>query len=123
MTRPFRIIACIALFAFSFAAVASAAASKTKSKSASVAAGKTRTITVAYPDALKFGDAKYKCSAKVTEGDESMVTIKKGSAQGGSVCQAKATNKGSDSVTVKVTATTTRQSQSSSSGSQGQGGY
>jgi hypothetical protein len=83
-----------------------AAATKTKSKTVTVAKKTTKTIVVAYPDALKNGNSKYKCSASVTSGDKSKVKITKGSAQGGSVCQAKVVNSSSKSATVKVTATT-----------------
>src|SRR4051812_9279801 len=100
-------LALAALFAVALVTVASAASTtKRKSKTASVAANKTRIVTVAYPDALKFGGSKYKCSATVIDGDASKVKITKGSAQGGSVCQVKAQNNGSSTVTVKVTATT-----------------
>jgi hypothetical protein len=99
-------LALAAVMALSITAVA-LAKTKTKTKSVSVPAGKTKIITVAYPDALKNGNAKYKCSATVTSGDKSKVKITKGSAQGGSVCQAKAVNSGKSSATVKVTASTT----------------
>src|SRR3954468_14123808 len=110
MTRRLSIIACIALFTCAFVAVASASVTKSKSKTVTVDKGKTRTVTVVYPDAQKFGDAKYKCSAVVTSGKAS---VTKGSAQGGSVCQAKIKNTGSGSATVKVTAITIEPSQSS----------
>jgi hypothetical protein len=99
-------LAIAALLALALVGVA-AAKTKTKSKSVSVAAHKTRIATVAFPDALKQGGAKYTCSASVTAGDASKVKISKGPAEGGSVCQAKIKNNGSDSVTVKVTAKTT----------------
>jgi hypothetical protein len=107
MNRRFlSILAIAALLTLALVGVA-AAKTKTKSKSVSVAAHKTRIVTVAFPDALKQGDAKYKCSASVTDGDPSKVKISKGPAEGGSVCQAKIQNNGSASVTVKVTAKTT----------------
>ena len=59
-----------------------------------------------YPDAQKFGGSKYKCSAKVVSGDKDSVTIREGSAEGGSVCRARIRNTGSRSAKVKVTATT-----------------
>src|SRR3954454_17087229 len=76
------------------------------SKPAEVAARVARTVAVDYPDAMKFGGSNYKCSAKVVSGDKDSVTIRKGSAQGGSVCRARIRNDGSRSVKVKVTATT-----------------
>ena len=94
-----------ALLALALVAVA-AAATKSKSKTVTVAKGKTRTVIVAYPDALKDPNAKYKCAATVTKGDKKTVKISKGSAEGGSVCQAKITNRSNGSATVKVTATT-----------------
>jgi hypothetical protein len=67
-------LALAALLAVALVAVASAASTtKRKSKTANVAAHKTRIVTVAYPDALKFGGSKYKCSASVTDGDASKV--------------------------------------------------
>jgi hypothetical protein len=104
--RPLFTVALAALMVLALVAVA-AASTKSKSKTVTVAAGKTRTATVAYPNALQQGGAKYKCSAKVVDGDADMVTITKGSAQGGSVCQAKIKNKSSDDVSVKITAKTT----------------
>ncbi|HEX3318999.1 MAG TPA: hypothetical protein VHR88_13335 [Solirubrobacteraceae bacterium] len=105
--RPLLTLAIAALLAVGIVAVAAAATTKTKSKTVTVLKGKTRTAIVPYPNALQQGNAKYKCSASVVSGNKSKVKISKGSAEGGSVCQAKITNKGSSSAKVKVTATTT----------------
>jgi hypothetical protein len=108
MPRRSLLLAVAALLALTLVAVAVASADVTKrsSKTASVAARGARTVAVDYPDAMKFGGSKYKCSAKVVSGDKDSVTIRKGSAQGGSVCRARIRNDGSRSVKVKVTATT-----------------
>jgi hypothetical protein len=106
MTRRSLLTVVLAVvLALALVAVA-AAATKSKSKTVTVAKGTTRTVVVAYPDALKFPNATYKCAATVTKGDKKKVKISKGSAQGGSVCQAKITNRSRGSATVKVTATT-----------------
>jgi hypothetical protein len=63
-------------------------------------------VIVAYPDALKDPNATYKRGATVTKGDKKKVKISKGSAEGGSVCQAKITNRSSGSATVRVTSKT-----------------
>jgi hypothetical protein len=106
MARRSLLLAVAALLALTLVAVASADVTKRSSKTASVAARGARTVAVDYPDAMKFGGSKYKCSAKVVSGDKDSVTIRKGSAQGGSVCRARIRNDGSRSVKVKVTATT-----------------
>jgi hypothetical protein len=103
--RPLAALALAALLALALVAVA-AAATKSKSKTVTVAKRSTKTVIVAYPDALKKGDFRYRCTAIVTSGDKSRVKITKGSAEGGSVCQAKIVNSSSRSATVKVTATT-----------------
>jgi hypothetical protein len=104
--RSLALLAVAALLALALVAVASADVTKRSSKTASVAARGARTVAVDYPDAMKFGGSKYRCSAKVVSGDEDSVTIRKGSAQGGSVCRARIRNSGSRSAKVKVTATT-----------------
>jgi len=104
--RSLALLAVAALFALALVAVASADVTKRSSKTMSVAGGGARTVVVDYPDAMEFGGSKYKCSAKVVRGDEDSVTIRKGSAQGGSVCRARIRNSGSRSAKVKVTATT-----------------
>src|SRR6266511_3049496 len=102
MTRRLLLFTFIAVFALAATAVAST--TKTKSKTVSISAGNTRTVIVGYPDALKFGGSKYKCTVKVLSG--SIKTLSKGSAQGGSVCQAKLRNTGQGTAKAKVTATT-----------------
>jgi hypothetical protein len=47
---------------------AAAAATKSKSKTVTVAKGKTRTVIVAYPDALKDPNATYKRGARGHQG-------------------------------------------------------
>ena len=76
--RSLLTVALAAVLALALVAVA-AAATKTKSKTVTVAKGATKTIVVPYPDALKNGSSKYKCSASVTSGDKSKVKITKGS--------------------------------------------
>ena len=117
MIRRLSIFACIALLTLGLAAVASAA-SKSNSKTVSVPAGKTRTIVVSYPDALRYGDAKYHGSVKIVSGTAKVLS--KGSVQGGSAYQARVKNTGSGTAKVKVTAKTTRPA-SSSQGSSSSG--
>jgi hypothetical protein len=117
MRRPLSIIACIALCALGFTAVASAS-TKSKSKTVSVPAGATRTIVVAYPNALRYGDAKYSGSVKVLSGKVRILS--RGATQGGSAYRARVRNTGSSTASVKVTAKTTRPD---SQGSQGSSGY
>ena len=105
MIRRVSIIACIALLASSFSAVALAATTKSKSKTVSVPKGATRTIVVAYPDALRYGNATYK--GKVTVVNGKVKVLSKGSTQGGSAYQARVQNTGSGTASVKVTASTT----------------
>src|SRR3954447_23490450 len=100
------LLAVAALLALALVAVASADVTKRSSKTFSVAGGRARTVAVDYPDAQKFGGSTYKCSAKVVSGNAGSVTIRKGSAQGGSECRARIRNNGSRSAKVKVTATT-----------------
>jgi hypothetical protein len=102
MTRRLLLFTLAAVLVLAATAVAST--TKTKSKTVSIAAGKTMTVIVPYPDALKHGGSKYKCSVKVLSG--SVKTLSKGSAQGGSVCQAKLRNTGQGTAKAKVTATT-----------------
>src|SRR3954453_8958770 len=105
MTRrlllPLTLLAALALV---FATAAVASTTKSKYKTVSIASGKTTTVIVGYPDALKFGGSKYKCPVKGLSGTTK--TLSKGSAQGGSVCQAKLGKTGQGTAKVKVTATT-----------------
>jgi hypothetical protein len=105
--RPLFTLAVAAFLAVALVATAAAATTKSKSKTVTVPKGHTVTAVVPYPNALKNGNAKYKCAASVVSGDKSKLKITKGSAQGGSICQAKIVNSGSKSASVKVTATTT----------------
>jgi hypothetical protein len=104
--RSLPLAALVAVFVLALAAVAVADVTKKKSKTVSVSGNSSRTVLVAYPDALKFGDSKYKCSGKVVSGDDTEVTIRRSTVQGGSACRARVRNDGSRSVKVKVTATT-----------------
>lgn len=104
-------LACIA--ALSVASVALAAVVKSNSKTVTLGARSTKTVTVPYPDALKFGGATYKCTWKITGVDPGKVKIlSHGSAEGGTVCRVKARNPAAPSIDAsvrfKVIATTTR---------------
>jgi hypothetical protein len=104
-------IVCVA--ALSVASVAVAAIVKSNSKSVNLGARSTKTVTVPYPDALKFGNAKYSCKWKITGVEPGKVKIlSHGSVNGGTACQVKAHNPAAPSVDagVKFTviATTTR---------------
>ena len=75
--------------------------------------GQTKTINVAYPQALKHSGARYSCTASVSGPARSQVKIlSRGSALGGSVCRVKARNNsrvsgldGTAKITVKATTT------------------
>ncbi len=88
------VLACAA--APSLTAVAGAASAKTTKsahKTVVLLQGQTKTITVAYPQALKYAHAKYSCTAKVSGPARKKVKIlSRGSALGGSVCRVKAKN-------------------------------
>jgi hypothetical protein len=107
MIRRLSLFTVIALFVL--AGTALAAVTKSKSKSVTITAGTTKTVVVPYPDALKFGNAKYSCTVKVVTGTAKVVS--KGSAQGGSVCQAKIKATGNGNAKVTVTAKTVEPSQ------------
>jgi hypothetical protein len=84
---------------------ANASGSKTVSskKTFSIPKGKTKTVQLIYPHALEFGGAKYSCGVKATKG---LKVLSKGSALGGSVCQAKVKNSGKKAGKATLTATT-----------------
>ncbi len=74
----------------------------------------TKTYNVGYPAALKYGGAKYSCTATISGPGKSKATkiLSKGSALGGSVCRVKARNGNKfedplEDVKIKVVATTT----------------
>ena len=100
----------------SLTAVAGASSAKTTKsahKTVTLLQGQTKTITVAYPQALKYANAKYSCTAKVSGPAKKKVKIlSRGSALGGSVCRVKAKNTSKVSgldgtASITVTATTT----------------
>jgi hypothetical protein len=94
---------------------------KHTTKTFTLAAGATKTFDVGYPDALKFGNAKYSGKVeilkptKVGKGQKApdlkkVKVLSKGSAVGGSVYRAKVKNgnaKGTAPARVRITATTT----------------
>jgi hypothetical protein len=105
------VLAC-AIALTSLAAVALAKTRHSASKTVTVPGRTTKTIDVRYPQALKFKNAKYSCTFKVTGVDPRKVKILfHGSALGGTVCRVKARNPARPSidasVRIKVTATTT----------------
>jgi hypothetical protein len=105
------VLAC-AIALMSLGAVALAKTRHSASKTVSLPGQTTKTIDVRYPQALKFRNAKYSCTYKVTGVDPRKVKILfHGSARGGTVCRVKARNPARPSidatVRVKVTATTT----------------
>ena len=107
----FGIVAALACAAMVFAATALAKTKTSHSKTVTLPAKNTKTIDVGYPFALKFKNARYTCSFKVTGlGRKNVKILFHGSAKGGTVCRVKARNPaapGPDaSVKLKVTATT-----------------
>lgn len=84
-----------------------------KSKTVTVHSHTTKTINVGYPAALKYGGAKYSCTAKISgPGKSGARILRRGSALGGSVCRVTVRNSNKyedplDDIKVKVTATTT----------------
>jgi hypothetical protein len=120
MTRSLRILTLAALLALALCAVAAASTTKRSVKSFPIQAGKTKTFTVSYPDALKYGGSRYSGTvkvlppAKVKQGqmqpDLSKVKVLgKGPAQGGSVFQVRIRNSnatGTATPRVRVTAIT-----------------
>lgn len=104
-------LAC-AIALMSVAAVALAKTRHSHSKTVTLGGRQTKTIDVGYPQALKFRNAKYSCTFRVTGVDPKKVKILfHGSAKGGTVCRVKARNPARPSidasVRIKVTATTT----------------
>ena len=92
-----------ALLALALVAVA-AAATKSKSKTVTVAKGKTRTVIVASVRTHQGSEREVQVRGDGDQGRQEDGKISKGSAEGGSVCQAKITNRSNGSATVKVTA-------------------
>jgi hypothetical protein len=98
------------------------ATTKTHVQTTSVAAGHTVTINVIYPDALKYGNARYSGSVVVMQPKTvraglqrpnlaKVKVLSKGSALGGSVYRVKVRNlnaAGTAPARVRVTARTTR---------------
>lgn len=115
-----RALAAIALAASLGASAAAAATSITKHRTASVTipAGATRTLNVPYPDALKYGNARYSDSIRVlrkrgsrgSAPDVGRIGILEGQAvEGGSLYRVRAHNAnppGSAPVELTVTTTT-----------------
>lgn len=109
------VLACGA--ALSLTGIAGASTTKTTTKRAhktvALLQGQTKTISVTYPDALKYAKAKYSCTAKVSGPARKNVKIlSRGSALGGSVCRVKAKNTSKVSgldgtASITVTASTT----------------
>ena len=107
------VTALVCVAALSVASVAMAAIVKSNSKTVTLGARSTKTVTVPYPDALKFGNAKYSCKWQITGVEPGKVKIlSHGSAEGGTVCRVKARNPAAPSIDAsvkfKVIATTTR---------------
>src|SRR5258708_27932926 len=119
-----RILAACVIATFAFAPLVAAAPKKTTKKNTktfSLKGGDRKTFMVPYPDALKFGNAKYGGSvailkpAKLGKGQKApdlkkVKVISKGSAVGGSDFSAKVNNanaKDTAPVQVRLTATTT----------------
>lgn len=98
-------LASVLLVAAAPVAVAQAA-SHSDHRTFTVGPGATRTLIVAYPDALKDGDARYAGAVTVLRGR--VKVLRKGSAQGGSVYSATVRGLGPGVARVRVTATTTR---------------
>lgn len=84
-----------------------------RSRTVTVHSHTTRTVDVGYPAALKYGGAKYSCTAKISgPGKSGGKILSRGSALGGSVCRVKVRNSNKfedplDDIKVRVTATTT----------------
>ena len=84
-----------------------------KSKTLTVHSHTTKAIDVGYPAALKYGGAKYSCTASISgPGKSGGKILSRGSALGGTVCRVKVRNANKfedplDDIKVRVTATTT----------------
>jgi len=106
----------VALLLAAGSAGAASSITKHRSASMSVSAGRTRTLTVPYPDALEYGNARYSGHAAVklvrTTGPASAAKVRilsAGPVEGGSAFQVRVHNgnaAGTGSVRVRVTATT-----------------
>jgi hypothetical protein len=120
-TRILAALAALALLVVVAAAVALAAGSITKHRvgSISIPPGQTRTLTVPYPDALEYGNARYSGHATIKLGAAPRSTrpaslrkvkiLEAGEVEGGSAYQVRARNNnpsGSGAVDLVVTATT-----------------
>ena len=108
-------LACATALTGASAALVGASAAKTrksKSKTFTLPAHTTKTFNVGYPFALKYKNAKYTCTAKVSGlGKKNVKILRRGSALGGSVCRVKARNNAKipsidTTAKVRVTATT-----------------
>jgi len=109
----------IAVLIAATSALAAGSVTKHKTGSISVPAGQTRTLTVPYPDALKYGNARYSGHAAIElrrvggSGRPASVTkvkiLKAASVEGGSAFQVRAYNGnlgGTTAVRLQVTTTT-----------------
>ena len=109
----------IAVLVAAVTAMAASSITKHQISAISVPAGQTRTLTVPYPDALKYGNARYSGHATIKlrpvggKGRPASVTkvkiVKAGSVEGGSEFQARVYNgnaAGTTAVRLYVTATT-----------------
>ena len=66
---------CTALNFAAFAAAATAATTRSAHKTVALLQGQTKTINVAYPQALKHSGARYSCTASVSGPARSQVKI------------------------------------------------
>ena len=111
--RVTSIIAITAVAAAILAGTAIASVTLTRSRTFTLHAHSTATYNVRYPAALKFPNARYSCTAKVSGPGKSGVRIlSRGSAEGGTVCRVKARNRNKfedplDDARIKVIAKTT----------------
>ena len=109
----------IAILIAATSALAARSITKHQIGSISVPAGHTRTLTVPYPDALEYGNARYSGHATIelrpVEGAGQPASVKKvkilkaGSVEGGSAFQVRVYNgnhPGTSAVHLQVTATT-----------------
>jgi hypothetical protein len=110
------VLACAAVLTGGLAGLSSASAATPRIsnvKTFTLAAHTTRTFTVRFPFALRFGGAKYRCSARVFGLGRRFVTIlSRGSALGGTVCRVRARNNAmlpslDTTARIRVRATTT----------------
>jgi type II secretory pathway component PulL len=97
------VTALVCVAALSLASVALAAIVKSNKKTINLGAKSTKTVTVPYPDALKFGNARYTCKWQIRGVEPGKIKIlSHGSVNGGTACAVKAHNPAAPSIDAGV---------------------